>query len=101
MTYKLTDSTKKEILQHRNNLLPYHPKEHALRKLTQLYSFTVLKVIQNHPHTEKEIDEQRNIHQENQTQIKAKINQKLPDPKIPQRERKNRKMIKKFSHKNN
>ena len=31
VTYKLTDSTKKEIFQHRNNLLPYYPKEYALR----------------------------------------------------------------------
>ena len=31
VTYKLTDSTKKEIVQHRNNLLPYYPKEYALR----------------------------------------------------------------------
>ena len=29
VTYKLTDSTKKEIVQHRNNLLPYYPKEYA------------------------------------------------------------------------
>ena len=88
VTYKLTDSTKKEIVHYRNNLLPYYPKEYALRELTQLYSFTGLKVIRNHPHTEKEIDEQHNIHQENQTQIKAKNNQKIPDPKIPQKERK-------------
>ena len=26
VTYKLTDSSKKEIKQHRNNLLPYYPK---------------------------------------------------------------------------
>ena len=95
MTYRLTDSTKKEIVQHRNKLLPYHPKEYALRKLTQLYCFTGLKGIQNHPYTEKEIDEQHNIHQENQTQIKSKNNQKIPDPKIPQKERKIRKMIEK------
>ena len=89
VTYKLTDSNKKEIVQHRNNLLPYYPKN-ALRELTQLYSFTGLKVIQNHPHTEKEIDEQHNIHQENQnqTQIKAKNNQKIPDPKIPKKKEK-------------
>ena len=36
ITYKLTDSTKIEIIQHRNNLLPYYPKEYALRELTQL-----------------------------------------------------------------
>ena len=66
VTYKLTDSTKKEIVQHRNNLLPYYPKEYALRELTQLYSFKGLKVIQNHSHTEKEINEQDNIHHEKQ-----------------------------------
>ena len=52
VTYKITDSDKKEIVQHRNNLLPYYPKEYALRELTQLYSFTGLKVIQNNPHTD-------------------------------------------------
>ena len=43
VTYKITDSNKKEIVQHRNNLLPYYPKEYALRELTQLYSFTGFK----------------------------------------------------------
>ena len=36
VTYKLTDTNKKENIQHRNNLLPYYPKEYALRELTQL-----------------------------------------------------------------
>ena len=53
VTYKLTDSTKKEIVQHRNTLLPYYPKEYALRELTQLNSFTGKKVIQNNTHTEQ------------------------------------------------
>ena len=53
VTYKITDSNKKEIVQHRNNLLPYYPKEYALRELTQLYSFTGLKIIQNEPHLKK------------------------------------------------
>ena len=77
--------------------MPYYPKEYALRELTQLYCFTDLKVIQNHPHTEKEIDKQNNVHHENQNQkqTKAKNNQKISDPKIPQKERKNRKMIEK------
>ena len=96
VTYKFTDSTKKEIVQHRNNQLPYFPKEYALRELTQLYSFTGLKVIQIHQHKEKEIDEQHNIHQDNQTQIKAKNNQKIRDQKISQKERKNKKMIEKI-----
>ena len=98
VTYKLTDPTKKEIVQHRNDLLPYYPKEYALHELTQLYSFTGLKIIQNHPHTEKEIDEQHNVHHEKQNQKQTTIqnNTKTPDPKIPQKERKNRKMIEKI-----
>ena len=46
--------------------MPYYPKEYALRELTQLYSFTGLKNIQNHPHTENEINEQNDIHLEKQ-----------------------------------
>ena len=57
VTYKLIDTTKKEIVQHRNNLLPYNPKEYAIRELTQLYSFTGLKVIQNNTQIEPEITE--------------------------------------------
>ena len=66
VTYKITDSDQKEIVQHKNNLLPYYPKDYALRELTQLYSFTGLKVIQNHPHTENEINEQNDSHLEKQ-----------------------------------
>ena len=33
-TYKLIDLNKKETVQHRNNLLSYYPKKHALRKIT-------------------------------------------------------------------
>ena len=98
VTYKLTDSTRKEFVQHRNNLLPYYPKEYALRELIQLYSFTGLKVIQNHPHTEKKIDEQHNVHHKNQNQKQTTVqnNTKTPDTKTPQKERKNRKMIEKL-----
>ena len=56
VTYKLIDTTKKEIVQHRNNFLPYYPKEYALRELTQLYSSTGLKVIQNNTQIEPEIN---------------------------------------------
>ena len=66
VTYKITDSNKKEIVQHRNNLLPYYPKEYALRELTQLYSFTGLKIIQNEPHLKN--TEQNDNPIENQTQ---------------------------------
>ena len=62
VTYKITDSDQKEIVQHRNNILPYYPKEYALRELNQLYSFTGLKTFQTHPYTEKEINEQNDIH---------------------------------------
>ena len=68
------------------------------QKNTQLYSFTDLKVIQNQPHTEKEIDEQHNVHHENQNQKQttSQNNHIIPDPKIPQKERKNMKMIENF-----
>ena len=51
VTYKITDSNKKEIVQHRKQ--PYYlitQKNTHLRELTQLYSFTGLKIIQNEPH---------------------------------------------------
>ena len=48
-TNQLIDSNKKEIVQQRNNILPYVPKEHNLREITQLYSFTGLKVVPVNP----------------------------------------------------
>ena len=76
--------------------MPYYPKEDALRELTQLYSFTGLKVIQNH--IEKEINEPHNVHHEKQNskQTTTQNNIKTPNQKIPQKERKNRKMIEKI-----
>ena len=78
--------------------MPYYPKENALRELFQLYSFTGLKVIQNHQHTENEINEQNDIHLEKQNKkpTTAQNNTKKLDQKIPQKERKNRKMIEKI-----
>ena len=98
VTYKITDSDKKEIVQHRNNLLPYYPKEYALRELTQFYSFTSLKVIQNHPHMENEINEQNDIHLEKQNKkpTTTKNSTKKLDQKTHQKEKKNRKMIEKI-----
>ena len=95
VTYKIIDSDQKEIVQHRNNLLPYYPKESALLELTQLYSFTGLKVIQNHLHTEKEINKQNDIHygKQNTKSPTTQNNTKKLDQKIPQKERKNSKMI--------
>ena len=45
VTYKLIDSIEKEKVQHRNILLPIYQKQHALRELTQLYTFTGLKLL--------------------------------------------------------
>ena len=78
--------------------MPYYLKDYALRELTQLVSFTGSKVIQNHPHTENEINEQKDIHLEKQNKkpTTTKNNTKKLDQKIPQKERKNRKMIEKI-----
>ena len=97
VTNKLTDSTKKEIVQHRNNLLPYYPKEYALRELTQLYSLTGLEIIQKNTHREQETNVHDDIHQkQHQKQNTTHKNTKTADPKIPQKERKNKKMIEKI-----
>ena len=82
--------------------MPYYPKEYALRELTQLYSFTGLKVIQNHTHTEKETNVQDNVNHEkqNQKQTTTQNNAETPDLKISQKGRKNRKKIEKLYHKN-
>ena len=97
VTYKLIDTTKKEIVQHRNKLLSYYPKKYALRELTQLYSFTGLKVIQNNTQIEPEINEtddnqRTQIQNQNKNHRDAKT---LNSGKLG-KERKNRKMIKKI-----
>ena len=94
VTYKITDSDKKEIVQHRNNLLPYYPKEYALRELTQLYSFTGLKVIQNDPHPNNTTREQNDIpiESKNTKSTITRKNTKNLNQKTSQKARKNRKM---------
>ena len=52
VTYKLIDTNEKKIIQHRNNLLPYYPKEFVLREITQLFSFTGLKIVRNNSESE-------------------------------------------------
>ena len=59
---KSPTQTKKKSFNTENNLLPYYPKEYALREQTQLYSFTGLQVIQNDPHTENTTKEQKDFH---------------------------------------
>ena len=98
VTYKLTDSTKKEIVQHRNNLLPYYPKEYALRKLTQLYSFTGLKVVQNKTQTQQNetVHDEVNPKQTQQQNV-ALQKAKILEPNVSQKERKIRKMTEKIT----
>ena len=96
VTYKLTDSSKKEVIQHHNNLLPYYPKEYALRELTQLYSSTGLHIVQNNPQIEQNQNvnttiNTRTIQQQNADPQRSNT----PEPKIPQKERKNRKLTEK------
>ena len=90
VTYKITDSNKKEIVQHRNNLLPYYPKEYALRELTQLYSFTGLKIIQNEPHLKNTEQNDNPTENQNTKPIATKIN--TQNHKESPKQRKNRKM---------
>ena len=97
VTYKLTDLNKKEIVQHRNNLLSYYPKEYALRELPQLYSFTGLHIVQNNPR----IEQNQNVNTTKHTKTIQQQNvdpqrSNTPEPKIPQKERKNRKLIEKI-----
>ena len=81
VTYKLTDSSKKGIVQQRKNLLPYYPKEYALRELTQLYSSTSFKIVRDN----SEIEQNQNTDQQ-----KEIVQQTSPKPKTktPQKERK-------------
>ena len=97
VTYKLTNSSKKEIIQHRSNLLPYYPTEYALRELTQLYSFIGLHIVQN----QSQIEQNQNV---NSTKNRNTIQQQnvepqksnTPEPKVSQKTRKNRKLIEKI-----
>ena len=73
VTYKLTDLNKKEIVQQRNNLLPYYLKEYTLRELTQLYSFSGLHIVQNNP----QLEQNQNV---NTTKNTKTIQQQNVDP---------------------
>ena len=97
VAYKLTDTAKKEIVQHRNNLLPYYPKEYVLCELTQLYSFTDSKVIQNNTQIEPKLDENhKNQHTQIQKQDRFHKDTNTLKSNILEKERKNRKMIEKI-----
>ena len=100
MTYKLTHLNKKEIVQHRNNLLPYYQKEYALRELDQLYSFTGLKVIQNNSDFEQNQSINMNPIQKpldnNKRELPKQTSKNLDNKKITQTERKTRKLKEKI-----
>ena len=100
VTYKLIDTNKKEIIQHRHNLLPYYPNEYALRELTQLYSFTGLKIVQNNSETElnHHTDEQTSSKLDKQKKMLTKhlLNQKH---KYLKKKEKKRKITENFYHK--
>ena len=88
----MIDTNKKAIIQHRIDLLPYYPKKYALGGLTQLYSLTGLKIVQNNSgtklnhHTNKQTSSKLDQQKEkvNQTSLKQKT-------QISRKERKNRK----------
>ena len=74
VTYKLTHSSEKKIVQLLNNFLNYYPKEKALRELTQLFSFTGLKIVRNNPKIEqnKNIDKNKNQKPTHQNHVAPK-----------------------------
>ena len=84
---------KKEIVQHRNNLLPYYPIEYALRELTQLFFFTGIKVIQNcsEQNQNQNIDMQIIQKQldKKEKELPKQISKNVNNKKISQTERKN------------
>ena len=97
VTYKLIDTSKKEIVQHRNNLLPYYPKEYTLRELTQLYFFTGLKVIQNNTQIDPKLNENyKNQHTQIQKQNRIHKDANTRNTNNSEKERKNQKMIEKI-----
>ena len=77
--YKLTDSSKKEIVQHRNNLSLYSPTEYALRELTQLYSFTGLKIVQNNSDIEHDQNTDKHMISK-RTKEKELVQKSFPKP---------------------
>ena len=92
VTYQFTDLNKNEIVQQRNNLLPYYPKEYALRELTQFTFFTGLQVIQNiseqnqNQNTDMQII--RKQLEKKEKELPKQISKNIDNKKITQTERK-------------
>ena len=71
-------------------MLPYYPKENAIRELTQLYFFTSLQIVQNNPQTEQNQNVNNNKNQKTIQQQNANPQiSNTPEPQISQKERKN------------
>ena len=67
----------KEIVQHRNKVLPHYPKEYALRGLTKFYSFTGPKIVYNNSdNIQKQTIESNCSPQTLETKNKEKTRQK-------------------------
>ena len=101
--YNFIDLVKKEIVQDRNNLLPYYPKEYALGKLPQLYSFTGLKVIQNisdHKQNQSfDLNSAQKPLERKEKELNKQTSKNLDNKMITQTERKVKNWKKKSYHK--
>ena len=83
---------------HINNLLACYPKEYALRELTQLYSFTGLKIVhKKSDNNQKGTIGTNCLPQILETKDTRQKSQKLKNKKLPQKPRKNRKIEKNFT----
>ena len=99
VTYKLIDSNENEVVQRRNNILPYYPKEYALHELTQLYSFTGLNDVQNNSDYKQNQNTDINYDPKPLQQQQKELNYQTPpklDNKTPQTEQKNEKLREKI-----
>ena len=104
VTYKLIDSNKNENVQHRNNLLPYYPKELALRELTQLNSFAGLKIVHdNSDKNQKQTNDSNCYPQLLEPKKKGNTRQKFQEiskKQIPQKTKKPKNRRKNFTTRN-
>ena len=100
-TYKIIDANKKN--QHRNNFVPYYPKEYFLRELTQLFSFTSLNIVAKPTEINKNTRKfpinyhSHPIHIKRQPSKKITKNTTNPENQIPQKQRNNCKLEEKKS----
>ena len=78
-------------------MLPYYPKEYALPELTQLYSFTGLKVVEKNTQIEQEANESNdNFDRQSQKENTIHKNINTRNQIKSEEERKNTKLIEKI-----